>query len=82
MTQSIFPKCKITTDDNVDDRRDYRVSSKKIKNIINFEAKKTVVDVLNEFKKIFEKEKIFNAYQKKFSNFATLNNEKSKYKNK
>jgi len=52
------------------------------KNIINFEASKTVIDVLNEFKKIFEKEKTFNVYQKKFSNFATLNNEKPKYKNK
>jgi nucleoside-diphosphate-sugar epimerase len=81
ITQSIFPKCKITTNDNVDDRRDYRVSSKKIKNIINFEANKTVIDVLNEFKEIFEKKKIFDVYQKKFSNFATLSNEKPKYKN-
>ena len=32
-------------------------SSKKIKNAINFEASKTVIDVLNEFKKIFEKQK-------------------------
>jgi nucleoside-diphosphate-sugar epimerase len=76
MTQSIFPKCKIITDDNVDDLRDYRVSSKKIKNKINFEANKTIIDVLNAFKKIFEKEKNFDAYQKKFSNFATLSNEK------
>ena len=76
ITQSIFPKCKIITDDNVDDLRDYRVSSKKIKNKINFEANKTIIDVLNAFKKIFEKEKNFDAYQKKFSNFATLSNEK------
>ncbi len=82
ITQSIFPKCKITTNDNVDDRRDYRVSSKKIKNTINFEANKTVIDFLNEFKEIFEKKKIFDVYQKKFSNFATLSNEKPKYKNK
>ena len=53
-----FPNCKIITDDKVDDQRDYRVSSKKIKNAINFEASKTVIDVLNEFKKIFEKQKI------------------------
>ena len=54
--------------------------SKKVK-IINFEASKTVIDVLNEFKEIFEKKKIFDVYQKKFSNFATLSNEKPKYKN-
>ena len=77
ITQSIFPNCKIITDDKVDDQRDYRVSSKKIKNAINFEASKTVIDVLNEFKKIFEKQKISSIYQKKFSNFATLSNEKS-----
>jgi|TARA_Y100000031_G_scaffold48507_1_gene55527 nucleoside-diphosphate-sugar epimerase len=77
ITQSIFPNCKIIIDDKVDDQRDYRVSSKKIKNAINFEASKTVIDVLNEFKKIFEKQKISSVYQKKFSNFATLSNEKS-----
>ena len=82
ITQSIFPKCKIITDNNVDDRRDYRVSSKKIKNTLNFEAIKTVKNVLCEFKKIFEEDKIFNVYQKKFSNFATLSNEKQQYKNK
>ena len=76
ITQSIFPNCKIIIDDKVVDQRDYRVSSKKIKNAINFEASKTVIDALNEFKKIFKEEKISSVYQKKFSNFATLSNEK------
>ena len=76
ITRSIFPNCKIIIDDKVDDQRNYRVSSKKIKNAINFEASKTVIDVFNEFKKIFEEKKISNVYQKKFSNFATLSDEK------
>jgi nucleoside-diphosphate-sugar epimerase len=76
IARSIFPNCKIIIDDKVDDQRNYKVISKKIKNAINFEASKTVIDAFNEFKKIFEEEKISSVYQKKFSNFATLNNEK------
>ncbi len=81
ITQSIFPKCKIKIDNKVTDLRDYRVSSDKIKEKINFEAKKTVIDVLKEFKRIFEEEKIGDIYQKKFSNFETLKDEIQQHKN-
>ena len=43
-TKNIFPKCKIFTDNKILDKRDYRVSSKKLKDHLNFEAKKTVID--------------------------------------
>ena len=57
------------------DKRNYKVSSQKIKESIDFEATKTVDDVLNEFKKIFEEKKILEAYHKKFSNLESLVNE-------
>jgi len=77
-TKSVFPKCKVKMTNRVGDRRDYKVSSKKIKDAINFKATKTVDDVLKEFKKIFEKKRISSAYQKKFSNFETLINDEQK----
>ena len=74
MAQSVFPECKIKIDNKVSDHRDYQVSSKKLKETINFEAKKTVFEVLKEFKEIFKNEKISNVYEKKFSNLETLIN--------
>ena len=55
-------------------KRTYKVSSKKIKDHINFEAKKTVLEGLVEFKKKFEKKEISNVNQKKFSNLAMWTN--------
>jgi len=74
-TKRIFPDCKITKSNKNFDKRDYKVVSNKIKKIINFQANKTVENVLIEFKKTFKKNKNFNAYQKKFSNIETLINE-------
>ncbi len=72
--KSIFPKCKIIKSNKNFDKRDYKVVSSKIKKILNFEASKTVDDVLIEFKKLFEKKK-FNPFKKKYSNFETLTHE-------
>ena len=72
--KSIFPKCKIIKSNKNFDKRDYKVVSSKIKKILNFEASKTVEDVLIEFKKLFEKKK-FNPYKKKYSNIETLTHE-------
>jgi len=74
-TKSAFPKCKIIKSNKNFDKRDYKVVSNKIKKLLNFEATKTVENVLTEFKKIFEKKKTFKPYQKKFSNIETLINE-------
>jgi len=74
-TKSIFPNCKIIISNRNFDKRDYKVSSQKIKKVLDFTATKTVEDVLNEFKEIFENKKISQAYQKKYSNFETLVNE-------
>ena len=74
-TKSVFSNCKIMKVNSNFDKRNYKVSSNKIKEFINFESTKTVEDVLIEFKKIFEEKKILEAYQKKFSNFETLINE-------
>ena len=74
-TKSVFSNCKIMKVNSNFDKRNYKVSSNKIKEVINFESTKTVEDVLIEFKKIFEEKKILEAYQKKFSNFETLINE-------
>ena len=74
LTQKIFPKCKIITDNKIIDKRDYRVSAKKLKDHVNFEAKKTIVDGLSELKIIFEKKKILNTSDKKYSNVETLAN--------
>ena len=63
-TKNIFPQCKIFTDNKILDKRDYRVSSKKLKDHLNFEAKKTVIDGLNELKIIFEKKEILDAKEK------------------
>lgn len=73
-TKNIFPQCKIFTDNKILDKRDYRVSSKKLKDHLNFEAKKTVIDGLNELKIIFEKKEILDAEDKKYSNVETLVN--------
>ena len=72
--KSIFPKCKIIKSNKNFDKRDYKVVSSKIKKILNFEASKTVEDVLIEFKELFEKKK-FNPYKKKYSNIETLTHE-------
>jgi len=74
IAKTTFPSCEIFTDDKVIDKRDYRVSSKKLKDHLNFEAKKTIVDGLNELKKIFEKKEILNTDDKKYSNVETLVN--------
>ena len=74
-TKSVFPNCKIIISNRDFDKRNYKVSSKKIKKVLDFTATKTVEDVLNEFKETFENKKISQAYQKKYSNFETLVNE-------
>tara|TARA_B100001057_G_scaffold499496_1_gene610390 strand:- start:1091 stop:2479 length:1389 start_codon:yes stop_codon:yes gene_type:complete len=72
--KSIFPKCKIIKSNKNFDKRDYKVVSSKIKKILNFEASKTVEEVLLEFKELFKKKK-FNPYKKKYSNIETLTHE-------
>ena len=74
-TKSVFTNCNIMKSNTNFDKRNYKVSSQKIKESIDFEATKTVDDVLNEFKKIFEEKKILEAYHKKFSNLESLVNE-------
>jgi nucleoside-diphosphate-sugar epimerase len=48
---------KISTDDN----RSYHVSSKKIKDILKFEAQFTIQDAIKDLKEAFEKNKLLNS---------------------
>lgn len=50
---------KIPTDDN----RSYHVSSKKIKDILNFEAKFTIQDAIKDLKIAFDKKKLLNSLE-------------------
>lgn len=48
---------KVETDDN----RSYHVSSKKMKNILNFEAKFTIQDAIKDLKEAFDQKKLVNS---------------------
>ena len=50
---------KIKTDDN----RSYHVSSQKIKDILNFEAKFTIQDAIKDLKEAFDKKKLLNSLE-------------------
>ena len=50
---------KIPTDDN----RSYHVSSQKIKDILNFEAKFTIQDAIKDLKEAFDKKKLLNSLE-------------------
>ena len=76
IVKSVFPKCKIIKEYKNVDKRNYKVSSKKISDIINFKAKKTIKYSLGELKKFFQRKKINYFFKKKFSNYETLVNEK------
>ena len=48
---------KVPTDDN----RSYHVSSKKLKDILNFEAKFTIQDAIKDLKYAFDNKKLLNS---------------------
>ena len=58
-----------------DDNRSYHVSSKKIKDIIGFETKKTVKDAVSDLKNVFEKKILLNTFDNEmFFNIKRMNN--------
>jgi nucleoside-diphosphate-sugar epimerase len=76
IVKSVFPQCKIIKEYKNVDKRNYKVSSKKISDIINFKAKRTIKYSLGELKKFFKGKKVNYFFKKKFSNYETLVNEK------
>jgi len=56
------------------DNRSYHISSKKIKNILGFEAKFTILDAVNDLKSAFEKRLLLNSLtDEKYFNIKRMN---------
>lgn len=72
IVKNIFPKAKLNISENSQDPRNYRVSSKKIKQKTGFTAKKSIKDALTEIKKIFMKKQIKNPESKIYNNLLSL----------
>lgn len=65
--KSFYPEVKLEVNDKVSDRRDYKVSSKKISQALCYVPRKTLPDGLSEIKKIFE-----NSIIKNYKDFRYL----------
>ena len=72
MTSKVFSGCKILIEDDKVDKRNYRVDSSKIRDTLDFEPEFTVLQGLNELKKVFESGMIKEANDKKYSNIQFL----------
>ena len=69
--QSKFRKCELIFNPKKTDKRDYFVSSNKIKKTINFKAKFTINTAVNDLKKYFDKNKKQNFDKNKFINLKS-----------
>lgn len=62
-----------------DDNRSYHISSKKIKDLLGFETKKTIEDAIKDLKNAFETKKLDNTLtNEKYFNIKRMNNLKLK----
>lgn len=72
MTSDVYSGCKIFIEDAKVDKRNYRVDFGKIRDVLSFEPKFTVVQGLNELKEVFESGMLKEANDKKYSNIKFL----------
>jgi nucleoside-diphosphate-sugar epimerase len=70
--KSVFKNAKLNVIKTSSDSRDYKVTSKKIKNKIGFVAKKSIENALKEIKHMFKYKKINNADNKIYNNLLSL----------
>jgi len=68
---SKLSNCEIVINNEIEDKRNYRVSGDKIKKM-GFCAKKTIEDAFNEIKQQIENEKFMDYESDKFSNYKLL----------
>ena len=71
----VFKNSELKIDKRLTDKRNYRVSSKKLKDEMGFEAKTDLETGINELKDFFNKNKNKNFDNKIYSNFETLKDE-------
>jgi len=72
MASKVFSGCKILIEDENIDNRNYRIEFSKIRDILDFEPNFSVVQGLNEIKKVFESGIIKEINDKKYSNIMFL----------
>lgn len=72
---SNFNGSKLKINKKITDKRNYRVSSKKIRDLLNFEAKVDLDSGIKEIKSFFKKNSKYNLDQKIYSNYETLKDE-------
>ena len=72
MTSKVFSNCTVLIENKKVDKRNYRVDFSKIHNVLGFEPEISVLQGLNELKKIFESGFIKESNNKKYSNIKYL----------
>lgn len=72
IVKKVFPSAKLNINNSSMDLRNYRVSSKKIRQKTGFVAKKTITDALTNIKKMFLQKKIKNPESKIYNNLLSL----------
>lgn len=72
------PKARVEQLDTVKDRRDYRVSFKKINKVLGFATKHKMPPKIGEIVQQFKKGKLKNWGDKRYSNYLTLRSELEK----
>jgi len=70
--KSVFKNAKLNVIKTSSDSRDYKVTSKKIKNKTGFVAKKSIENALKEIKHMFKYKKINNPDKKIYNNLLSL----------
>ena len=70
--KSVFKNAKLNVIKSTVDPRNYKVTSKKIKNKTGFVAKKSIENALKEMKNIFKSKQIKNPNNKIYNNFLSL----------
>ena len=72
MVSKVFKDCRIVSENEMTDTRNYRVDFSKIRDCLGFEIEYSVLNGLDELKKIFENGSIENPNHKKYSNIQAL----------
>ena len=72
MTRNVFSDCKVFANYENIDKRNYKVDCSKIQNILDFQTGYTVLDGLQELKKIFNSGILVDENNNKYSNIKSL----------
>lgn len=72
LAKKVFVESNLNLQKSKEDKRDYRVSSKKLYASTGFRAKKTIYQAYKDFYNFFKKNKKFNPENKIFSNIEVL----------